>query len=130
MAIVKASNRVNVVTPARHGDILELGPASSQASVATFVIQFNPDMFFTGAFVVMARLAGPVPVDVDLPFMPVSYRRVTVNNVASDRTYVADQITGATKIELPSSMDSIGLMVSCLTGSCTIVSWGLQGPST
>ncbi len=128
MAIVKASNRYRVITSADHGNWLEIGPASTSMFVGTFVIQFNPDVFWSGAIVVGARVvtAENAP---DMPFLPIPYRRVTVNNVASDRAFVADQITGATKIEVPSSQDSIGFLVSCLGGNMTYACWDLQGPS-
>ena len=129
MAIKKASNRKYTITPAANGDILEIGPASTPAFVGTFVIQFNPDVLFVGEIVVLARLTGKAAEDAGLPFLPVPYRRVTVNNVASDYTFVDDAITGATKIQIPSSMDSIGLLVACSAGSCTVVCQDVQGPS-
>ncbi len=128
MAIVKASNRIRVIRPADSGNILEIGPASTETFVGTFVVQFNPDILWDGSIQVMARLTGTAADAANLPFLPIPYKRVTVNNVASDRTFVADQITGATKIEIPASMDSIGFLVACTTGSCTYVCWDLHGP--
>lgn len=130
MAIKKASNRIRVITTEDNGDWIEIGPASTPKFVGTFAIQFNPDITFAGEFLIGARLAGAAATEAGLPFLPVPYRRVTVNNVASDRTYVSDVITGASKIEVPASMDSIGILVECTAGTCTIVSMDMQGPST
>lgn len=129
MAITPASSRMFVVGTKDDGTILEMGPASTTSGVGTFVFQFNPDLTWQGALYVMARLTGAAAAAANLPFLPVPYRRVTVNNVASDYAFVSDAITGATKIHIPSNMDSIGFLVDCDAGSLTIIGWDLLGPS-
>lgn len=129
MPIRKASNRKVVITTADHGKHVEIGPGSTPQFVGTMVLQFNPDVAFVGSMVVLARLTGPAAQEADLPFLPVPYRRVTVNNVASDYTFTADQINGPSKIQVPSNMDSIALLVECTAGSCTVICQDLQGSS-
>lgn len=127
MAIKKVSNRVFTITSAVNGDILELGPGSTTQFAGFMAIQFNPDLTFAGEVVVLGRLTGAAAEAAELPFLPVPYRRVTVNNVASDYTFVSDAISGATKILVPAGMDSIALLVACTAGSMDVVSWDLQG---
>lgn len=120
MGITKASNRYFVITPTVNGEILEIGPASTTKFGGSFVIQFNPDINFVGSVVILARLTGGGSEAANLPFLPVPYHKVTINNVASDYSYSGDTLTltSATKIQVPSNMDSIGLLVACSAGSC------------
>ena len=131
MAIVKASNTLWVINPADNGNTLELGTGSAGTFTGIMVVQFNPDLLWNGSIQVLARLTGPAAETANLPMVPIPYRRVTVNNVASDRTLVSDTllISSAYKIEIPSNRDSIGFLVSCLSGSCTYVCAPLQGQS-
>jgi len=131
MAITKASNRRYTIKPEDNGNILEIGPGSTPNFVGTFVIQFNPDVNWVGAVVIVARLTGAAASDANLPFLPVPYKRVTINNVASDYAFTSDTLTVAsgTKIQVPASMDSIGLLVACSAGSCTVICQDLNGPS-
>ncbi len=131
MAITKAGNRRFTIRPENNGDILEIGPGSTPNFVGTFVIQFNPDINWQGSVVVLARLTGAAAADANIPFLPVPYRRVTINNVASDYAFTSDTLTVAsgTKIQVPASMDSIGLLVACSAGSCTFLCQDLNGPS-
>lgn len=129
MAIKPASSRYRVITPLDNGDTLDLGPAGTESFVGTYVFQFNPDVQWNGSIAVLARLTGAAAQSANLPFLPVPYRRVTVNNVASDYTFVFDQISGATKIQVPSNMDAIGFLVSCTAGTMSYVGWDLHGPS-
>lgn len=120
---------MRVITSADNGNTLDLGPAGTEKFAGTFVFQFNPSVDFQGSIVVLGRLFGPASAAASLPFLPVPYRRVTVNNVASDYNFVFDQITGATKIQVPSNGDAIGFAVVCAQGTMTYVGWDLNGPS-
>lgn len=123
------SSRLYVMTPLDNGLILDLGPAGVAGSTGVFTIQFTPDVQWNGSIVVMGVIMGSASDNAQIPFLPVPYRRVTVNNVASDYNMVIDQITGATKIQVPSNGDAIGLEVSVTQGTCTVASWDMNGPS-
>lgn len=127
MATKNRSSRKFVITPADHGDTLEMGPAGTSGTGGLMAIQFIPDGAWNGSSTLLARVLGQAAQAAGAPFMPLSYRRVTVNNVASDYAIVSDPITGATTIYAPSNGLSLGLLISCSAGSCTVVSWPVTG---
>ena len=122
------SNRTYVIEAKDHGLILSLGPAATSSDVGTFVIQFNPNESSDFGVIVMGRCWGVAAQSLSMPFLPIPYRRCTVNNVASDYAIVADGIDGATLIQVPANWE-IGLEVSCTLGQCGVASWPLQGNS-
>lgn len=122
------SNRSYVIAAKDHGLILSLGPAATSSSVGTFVIQFNPDEACDYSVAIMGRVWGPAAQAKDVPFVPIPYRRCTLDNVASDYAIVSDLVTGATLLQVPANWE-IGLLTSCTTGTCSVVSWNLQGNS-
>jgi hypothetical protein len=127
MAIKQRSSRKFGIMPSDNGDILEIGPAGTSSSGGVMAIQFVPDVNYSGSVVLVGKVFGTAAQDAGAAFMPISYRRVTVNNVASDYSIVSDAITGATTIQVPSNGISIGLLVTCSAGSCQVVSMNLQG---
>ena len=127
MAIKPRSSRKFGISASDNGDILEIGPAGTSSSGGVMAIQFVPDVNYIGSVVLVGKVFGQAAKDAGAPFMPISYRRVTVNNVASDYAIVSDPITGATTIQVPSNGISIGLLVTCSAGICQVVSMDLQG---
>lgn len=127
MAIVPASNRFNIVKPANNGDILEFGPGGSISQVGFLEFEFAPSPDFVGSFKVMGKMMGVS--GATAPFLPVSYRRVNINALASDYAIVADDVVPAAIIRVPASALSIGLLVTCTVGTCQIYSWDVQGSS-
>lgn len=127
MAIKQRSNRRFTISADDHGDILEIGPAATSQSIGTMVIQFNPTAGCDYEVVLMGRVFGQN--GVDFPYMPVPYRRVTLDNVASDYAIVIDNITGASMIQVPANW-ALAFQVSCATGTCAVASWDLLGSST
>ena len=130
MAIKQRSSRKFGISPSDNGDFLEIGPAGTSSTGGIMAIQFIPDVNFVGSIIVVGRVFGPAAQDAGAAFMPISYRRVTVNNVASDYQIVSDPITGPSTIQVPSNGISIGFLVSCSAGLCQVVSWDLQGAFT
>lgn len=134
IATIKAGARRYVVTTSTANmagwPFLELGPAGTTQQVSTMVIQFTPTVDFVGQFVVCGRNLGVAANEVDVPFVPVPYRRVNLNNLASDYTIVSDPISGVAKIAVPASGDSIALLCAISAGQMTITSWDLQGNAT
>ena len=126
------SNRLYLITPDDHGQILELGPGGNNQWTGTFILQFSPDSRWNGSLIVMAKVSGQAGLDANIPFVPVPYRRVSLNNAASDYAITADTLVlplGG-KIQVPASGDSIGLLVACTTGSCYVVSNQVNGGSS
>src|SRR5262245_12788660 len=111
MAITPGSNRYYKIGTKDDGNILEVGSGSTGAKVGVMVFQFNPDINWVGSIAILGRLTGITAVAVALPFLPIPYRQVTINNVASDYSFSSAVlvITSGTKIQVPSNMDSIGL---------------------
>lgn len=127
MTVKQRSARKFGFSPADHGDILEIGPGATSSAGAIVVVQFVPSNDFIGSATVMGKVFGPAAQDAQAALMPVPYRRVVVNNVASDYAIVVDAITGASLIQVPANGLSIALFVACTRGSCQVVSWDLQG---
>lgn len=130
MAFIYPMDRVFKLTADNNGDIAELGPGAPSGVTGAMVIQFSPSPDFVGGFAVVARAMGQAAKAAGAALMPVPYRRVTVNNIASDYTMVADLVTGATIIQVPSNGLSIGLLVNCTAGSCQVFPWDLAGASS
>ncbi len=131
-SIVPFSNRSQVVTIQHDGKIGDLGPGAVEGQVGSFAIQFNPDLAFIASgsfFTVMGVMMGKAADDLNMPFMPIPYRRVTVNNIASDYQLVPDPISTPSFILIPSSGMVIGLSVVCNAGSCNVSSWNMNGPA-
>lgn len=126
--IKPASGRTFDLTAAVNGIILDLGPGATSSSVGTFIIQFNPDTLSDYEVIVMGRCWGAASAAKNIPFMPIPYRRAVLNNVASDYAIVSDPITGPCMIQVPANW-SVGLLVACSVGTCSVVSWDLQGSS-
>lgn len=127
MATVQRSNRRFTIKASDNGNILEMGPAANATSVGVMVIQFNPDQSSDYEATVMGRCFGQNAAD--CPYVPIPYRRVTLNNIASDYAVVHDAITGASLIQVPANW-AIALLVSCTAGSCVVASQDLLGNST
>lgn len=127
MALVKASNRLNVVTQTNNGDIFEFGPGGGVSQVGAIVFQFAPSLDFAGTFLVIGKMMGVAAETA--PFLPISYRRVNINTLASDYAIVADAVVPSAIIQVPSNGLSIALLVSCTAGKCQVYSWDLQGSS-
>lgn len=126
--IKQVSSRSHVITLADHGMILDFGPAATASSVGTFVMQFNPDATSDYTATLMGRCWGQAAADLNMPFVPIPYRRVTVANAASDYNISTSVISGVTLIQVPANW-SIGLFISIATGSCGVASWNLNGSS-
>lgn len=128
-SIVKAaSSRSYLITPNDNGLILDFGPGASSSTVGTFVFQFNPDATSDYTVLLMGRAFGAAAVAAGVPFVPIPYHRVTINNVAQDYAMSAAVISGPSLIQVPANWD-VGLYVSTTVGSCQVVSWDLQGSS-
>jgi hypothetical protein len=126
MAIKKVSGPTFKVTPDNNGDILELGPASSDRT-GVLVIDFQPSMDWNGQFVVMGRILGEAARLKGETMKPVSYRLVNAGNVAGDYVLGSAFISDTATIQVPASALSIGLLVACAAGFMDVNVYRVQG---
>lgn len=128
-AIKPISNRSYVITPHDDGLILTLGPAATSSDVGTFILQLNPDLGAAWEVVLMGRCWGVAAQSLQMPFLPIPYRRCTIANVASDYAIVSDPVASAAMLQVPANWE-IGLLVACSAGRVGVTSWPLQGNSS
>ena len=133
MANIFPVDRYIKILPAQNGNIAVLGNAAD-GRVGTWMVGFKPSEDFVGAFGVLGRPIIP-PAANDLAtawtYQSIPYRRISLNGVASDYALVAVDVGGtADLIQIPANALSIGLLIACTAGSCDVVSWDLNGPST
>ncbi len=122
------SARSYIITSADNGLILTLGPAATSTSVGTFIVQFNPDVDSDLTAVVMGRCWGAAAQAQGVPFVPVPYRIVSLNNVAQDYSIVSAAITQPALIQIPANWE-IGFLVGTTQGTCSVCSMDLLGSS-
>lgn len=111
------------------GKFLFFGNASD-GRVGTFVVEFVPGLAWNGSFVVVGRVYGKPASDNGVGFVPIPYKRVSLNNVASDRALVSDVLTSHFIIEIPASGLAVALLTSAASGDGVVYNWPLNGPST
>lgn len=133
IATIKAGSRFYGVTPATQNVVgapfLELGPAGTERFVSAMVVQFNPTDLWVGSFTVVGRAMGTAAQTVDMPFVPIPYKRVTLVNAAQDYAMVTAAITSQALILIPANGMSIALQFDAQAGRMDIASWDLQGSS-
>lgn len=117
------------ITPSVSGGIAILGNAAD-GEVGTYFVQLVPQVGFVGSLDVLARPYGKYANDDGVAFVPVPYRRVNVNNLASDYAISTASITQPGIIQIPANGMSIGLMITCSAGQAELYSWPLLGPSS
>lgn len=128
MALTNQTGLAFRITSANNGDIAELGPAGGQA-ISAFSVQFTPSIDWVGSVVVMGKTFGKAAAQQGVSFNPVSYRRVSVSNVASDYALVSDAISDMAIILVPAYGLSIGLVQACSAGYMDVTLWRLDGGS-
>lgn len=116
------------VLPPQNGQILAYGNTSDENPSGCWTFQFAPDIGSDAAFIVMGRTPRISTADTSVPWVPIPYRRITVNNVASDYTVVADTIGATTTvIQVPSNGLAVGLLVAMTVGETTIYAQHMEG---
>ncbi len=128
MAIKQRSSRKFGFSIDDNGDYLEIGPGGTAQTGGVLAIQFIPDGSFVGSVIIMGKVMGTAAREANVQFMPVMYRPITINNVATDFSVpTAAAVTGPSTINVPSNGVSVALFVECTAGTCQVVSWNLQG---
>lgn len=117
------------VLPAQNGQVASFGSTSDENPSGAWHLMFVPSIDFDGAFVVQGRTPRISTADLTVPWLPIPYRRITVNNVASDWSIVTDTlaISGPYQILVPASGMAISALIACNTGQCMIYSQKMTG---
>lgn len=121
-----------IATVGVHGLIGVVGNTSDEDGKGAMQFTFSPDTDFVaagGEVVVVGRTAGISTAINNVAWMPIPYRKVTINNVASDYRFATASITGPSSILVPAAGMAIGLLFSVLGGTCTIARKIVDGPS-
>lgn len=111
---------------------IELGPPTTPTFTGTMIVQFNPGNDFDGSFVVTARPIGTAADAANVPFVPIAYRVLSLNdvpqfNAVGGPPWTDAQITGVATIAIPASGLTIALLTAWNAGSCDITPFGVQG---
>lgn len=120
------------VTVADHGKFLFLGNAGD-GRTCTMSIQWVPEASFAGSFAVTARMSGKPASDNGVAFIDFPFRRVALNDVASDRALTTNTLTPLCDsfiIEVPSNGVVLAMLCACTAGTGVLYSWPLNGSST
>lgn len=140
MADVFPMDREFRVLPAQNGLIASYGSTSDENPSGGWYFSFVPAVDFDGQFAVMGRVPRVQPSDLTVPWVPIPYRRITLNNVASDWAIVsglnADGSTNTNWVIAPSGPCQVwvptlgmqaGLLIECAAGSCMVYAQKVTG---
>lgn len=108
---------------------IELGVAGTNELTSTMIVQFTPDQNFSGNFVVMGRTLGTAADLASVPFVPVPYRLISLNDVAQTYQMVSTAIAGNALIQIPANGLSIVLMNGLDAGTMQLTAWDVNGSS-
>jgi hypothetical protein len=130
MAILttKASARLFTLGFKDDGNIIEFGPAGTNNQVGTMVLQFKSSIGAQFSVVVMGRVFGVAADSADMPFVPIPYRIISLNNVAQDYAIVADTIVTDALIQVPANGISVAVLAGWTSGTVAVAAWDMNGP--
>lgn len=118
------------VLPAQSGNILAIGNTSDENPSGAVRIWFVPDVTSDATFTVVGRAPRISTADTTTPWIPIPYRRVTLNNLASDYAIVSAAVSGTSSILVPTTGGAVGLLVAMNAGECAIHSIPVEGSTT
>lgn len=119
-----------VLQPAQNGNILVAGNTSDENPNGAVRFWFIPDVGCDAVFTVMGRPPRLSTADGSVPWVPIPYRRITLNNAASDYAIVSDNVSGVSSILVPTVGGQVGLFVTVTTGNCTICKVNVNGATS
>lgn len=119
-----------LVKPAQNGMYAQWGNTSDENPSGAWMLYFRPSLDFAGEFIVSGRPPRIQTSDTSVPFLPIPYRRVTLNNVASDYAMVDDAVSGASIVHIPANGISVALLINCTAGSCMVYAQKMEGATT
>lgn len=114
------------------GKVASLGNTSDTNLNGAISVMFVPDGQWVGQAVVVGRAQKISTADVTIPWVPVPYRRVTLNNISQDYAMVGDvlTLTGPTLIHIPANGLMVGLLFAVAAGTCVLRAAVLNGAAT
>ena len=117
------------ILPAQNGQTLSFGSTSDENPNGAWHLMFVPSVDYDGSIAVVGRTPRISTADLTVPWIPVPYRRITLNNVASDYAIVSTAITldGPYQILVPATGMAIGILVACNAGQCMVYSQKMTG---
>lgn len=129
MADIYPAGPVFRVLPAQTGTVAAYVTTSDENPSGAFAFQLVPSIDFDGGFVVVGRTPRISTADTTVPWQPIPYRRVTLDNVASDYAIVSAVIgmAGPSQILVPANGMSVGLLIACNAGQCMIYQQHMAG---
>jgi hypothetical protein len=119
MATVNPAGRDLRIIPGGDGQLFVLGDVSYEEAGA-WSVQIVPDGLWVGNVVVLGRERGRGPNTDSVGFVPIPYRLISLNNLASDYRMVSDTISQNALIQIPAAGLSIGLLVACSAGQAVV----------
>src|SRR5690349_5204489 len=120
------------VNVACDGLIASLGNTSDENPSGAITAMFVPDSLWNGQAVVVGRAPKISTADVTVPWVPIPYRRITLNNVGQDYALVGDvlTLTGPTLIQIPANGLMVGLLFAVTAGTCALRTAVMDGAVT
>jgi len=116
--------------PEQNGDILVIGNTMDENPSGAVRLWFAPGIGADAVFTVMGRAPRISTADTTAPWIPIPYRRVTLDNVASDYAIVSASVSGTSSILVPSTGGAVGLLVAMNVGEVVIYSQLVTGSTT
>lgn len=123
------TGRDQIISTKNDGDLFILGNTSDEDDAGGWKITFMPDggVPFVGSIIIMRRPSGKSAFDNNVGFMPSPYRRIVVNNVASDMLWDSVPITAPGVILVAANGSSIAFVVQCTSGSARVYTRPVNG---
>lgn len=122
--------RVNTNTAAVPGHpYIEIGVAGTNTLTSTMMVQFTPSVDFAGDFAVLGRTMGTAADANDIPFIPVPYRVVSLNDEAQGYEMSSALIAGSALIQIPANGLSLVLLNGLTAGEMKLTMWDVSGSS-
>ena len=130
-AINFPTGRDQMIGVANNGDTFILGNTSDEADAGGWKLTLMPDAAtgWTGSITIMRRPSGKGAFDNNVGFMPSSYRRIVVNNTASDYLWDSVALTGASEVQVEGNATSVAFYVQCTAGSARVYTRPVNGPT-
>lgn len=125
----KAGARRYTITGNNDGAIIEFGPAGSNGSVGTMTLQFKGSIGAAWNGALLGRVFGVAADEVDMPFVPIPYRLVSLADVAQEGyPWSSDPISTDAIIQVPANGMSIAMLVGVSNGTIAVAGWDMDGP--
>lgn len=116
----------------QHGKILCVGDSTPDNTwVGGYAFDIRPSLDFAGSIAPVCRLGTREAGADDLTFVAWPFRAFYLNGMPADGSMqpVGTAITGASSIVVPAPGQTVGLLIACTAGTCTVYNTSLTGPT-